>query len=86
MKAISYALFGFDAERQKDCFDFNSYLRGLTLNIRMARLLYPDWNIVLHVDQNTNNGLKDLFDALPIEVVICEDAPLTKAMLWRLKE
>jgi hypothetical protein len=85
MKAISYSLFGFDAERQKDCFDFNSYLRGLTLNIRMARLLYPDWNIVLHVDKNTNDGLKELFDALPIEVVVCEDAPLTKAMLWRLK-
>ena len=85
MKAISYALFGYNAERHKDCFDFNSYLRGLAINIRMARLIYPDWKIVLHVDNNTNEGIKDLLQRLPIEVVVCEDAPLTKAMLWRLK-
>jgi hypothetical protein len=84
MKAISYSLFGYNAEKHKDCFDFNSYLRGLMLNIRLARLIYPDWVILLHVDNNTFNGLKDLFERLPIKVVICDDAPLTKAMLWRL--
>jgi hypothetical protein len=85
MKAISYSLFGYNAEKHKDCFDFNSYLRGLALNIRMARLVYPEWEIVLHVDESTNNGLKELFERLPIKVVVCENAPLTKAMLWRLK-
>lgn len=84
MKAISYSLFGYNAEKHKDCFDFNSYLRGLMLNIRLARLIYPDWIVVLHVDNSTYNGLKDLFERLPIKVVICEDAALTKAMLWRL--
>lgn len=85
MKVISYSLFGYDKERQADCFDFNSYLRGLMVNIRLARLIYPEWVIRVHTDKSTYNGFKDLFDKLPIQIVICEEAPLTKAMLWRLK-
>lgn len=84
-KAISYALFGYNKERQDNCFDFNSYLRGLMINIRMNRLLYPDWVTVLHLDRETYEGFNELFDALPITVVVCEPAPLCKAMLWRMK-
>ena len=85
MKVISYSLFGHGKERQANCFDFNSYLRGLMVNLRLQRLLFPDWVIFLHVDKATYEGFKELFDKLEIYISICEDAPLTKAMLWRLK-
>ena len=84
--AISYSLFGFDRERHESCFDFNSYLRSLMINIRMARLIYPDWDIILQTDQNTYNGFKPLFDSLPIKLEVHQNnVPLTLAMLWRLR-
>lgn len=89
MKAICYSLFGYNKERNINCFDFNSYLRGLLLNIRLNKLLFPDWAIILQTDQSTYNGLKPLFDNLVerryLKIQINADAPLTKAMLWRLK-
>jgi len=92
MKVISYSLFGYGKERAENCFDFNSYLRGLMINIRLQRLLFPKWRIRLHLDQKTYDGFKRFFELLSedvhynaIDIVICEDAPLTKAMLWRLK-
>lgn len=86
MKAIVYSLFGYDRERNADCFDFNSYLRGLMINIRMNRLIYPDWVIVLETDEATYTAFKDLFDKLPITVEVNNNnTPLTLAMLWRLK-
>jgi len=85
MKIISYSLFGYNKERQTNCFVFADYLRGLSVNIRLSRVLYPDWTIRVHVDKSTYDGLKTILDSLPIQLVICEDAELTKAMLWRLK-
>lgn len=85
MKIISYSLFGFNRERYSNCFGFNDYLRGLTANIRLARVLFPEWSIRVHVDSLTYSGLKDFFEKLPIEIEVCEDAHLTKSMLWRLK-
>lgn len=82
---ISYSLFGFNKERQDNCFVFGDYLRGLSVNIRLAELLYPNWDIILHTDQSTYDGLRDILTQLPIKITICEDAPLTKAMLWRMK-
>lgn len=84
MKVISYSLFGAGKPRNENSFDFESYLRGLAINIRMNRLLFPGWKIQLHVDYSTYLAWHLLFDKLPIETVICDDAPLTKAMLWRL--
>lgn len=84
-KAISYALFGYNKARQDSCFDFNSYLRGLMINLRMNRLLYPDWVSVLHLDKSTYEGFSDFFHNIGVQIVICEPAPLCKAMLWRLK-
>lgn len=85
-KAISYALFGYERERAKDCFDFNSYLRGLLINIRLNRLLFPDWDIVLNIDHISYNNHKNLFDNLPIRIEVQPDGvPLCLAMLWRLK-
>jgi hypothetical protein len=84
-KAISYALFGYNKERQQNCFDFASYLRGLLMSIRMNRLVFPGWENVVQTDQSTYNAYKELFDSLPIVVNVNDDAPLTKAMLWRMK-
>lgn len=85
MKAISYSLFGYNKARQENCFDFNSYLRGLMISLRMNRLIMPEWVTVLNTDKSTYEAFKDLFDNCGIEVLIHEDAPLCKAMLWRLK-
>src|SRR5687768_15698714 len=88
MKCISYSLFGYN-QQHPSCFSFDSYLRGFMLNLRMNRLIYPDWNIVLHLDEGTYRGHVGLFDSLTkagiCEVVICEPSPLCKAMLWRMK-
>lgn len=86
MKAISYSIFGYGKERHAQSFDFNSYLRGLMICIRMNRLIYPDWQIILQTDQSTYEGWKDLFNRLPIKLEVHQnDVPLTLAMLWRLR-
>lgn len=84
-KAIVYSLFGYNKERHANCFDFNSYLRGLMTNIRMNRLLFPGWEIVLETDRTTFEAFERLFSRLPIKVHVNDDAPLCLAMLWRLK-
>jgi hypothetical protein len=90
-KVISYSLFGYGKERQANCFDFNSYIRGLMINLRLARLLFPEWKVRLYTDANTANGFERMFELLrfphsnALEVVVCDEALLTKAMLWRMK-
>lgn len=91
MRAISYSLFGIDREKDPNCFDFDCYCRGLVINIRFNRILYPNWINVLNVDQATyqskygrifnwfqNKGL------LRIDIQN-NNTPLTLAMLWRFK-
>lgn len=85
MKAIAYSLFGYNKEREKNCFDFISYLRGMLYSLRMNMLVYPGWEMVVETDEPTYKAYKKLFDNLPIKVEINEPAPLCKAMLWRLK-
>ena len=84
-KCISYSLFGWDKEDGEYWMSFHSFLRHLMINIRMNRLLYPDWQIVLNLDQATYDAFKTLFDNIPVRVLIHEAAPLCKAMLWRMK-
>lgn len=84
MKVISYSLFGF-GKRFENCFEHNSYLRGLALNLKLARLVYPDWTVWLQTDEDTYNACRDYFEALNIKISINNPAPLTLAMLWRLK-
>lgn len=91
MKAVSYSLFGYDRSRQDNCFDFQSYLRGLHICIRFNRILYPDWVNVLNLDNATyNSPYKPIFDWHVskgwLKLNMCPDGePLCKAMLWRLK-
>lgn len=86
MKAISYSLFGYG--RSDQAFDFPGYIRGLSKCLRMNRILYPEWVNIIHTDIATYNAYKLYFDGIKsdkIEIVICKDAPLCLAMLWRLK-
>lgn len=85
-KVICYALFGYERERAENCDHFNGYLRGLMINIRLNRLIFPDWKINLQTDEATYQAWGRLFDKLPIEVEVHRNGvPLTLAMLWRLR-
>lgn len=88
MRCISYSLFGYNKARQENCFDFNSYMRGFMMNVRMNRLIYPDWINVLHTDMPTYQGFLEFFlklKSIGIVIAVCPESPLCKAMLWRLK-
>lgn len=90
MKAISYALFGY-RKTYKNCFDFTSYLRGLMINIRINRIIYPNWVNVLSIDEESWASpyapiLSWLQDKGLLVLNLCpNNEPLCKAMIWRLK-
>ena len=88
MKAISYSLFGYEVGKYKNCFEFNSYLVGLMLSIRMNRLVFPGWDTVVHIDIKTYQAFEQFFADLGriIKIkVISKNPELCEAMLWRLK-
>lgn len=89
MKAISYTITGNNETRFEGCAPYLSYLRGLMVNIRLNRLIFPDWVNVVHVAKSTYLHQEDLFNNIGsikgVRLVICDDAPLCMAMLWRLK-
>lgn len=55
------------------------------INVRMNRLIFPGWAIVLETDFDTYKAFKELFDNIGIEVRTNKPAPLCLAMLWRMK-
>lgn len=90
MKAISYSLFGYNRKTPENCFEFNTYLRGLMVNVRFNRVIYPNWDNVVNMDQSTyNSPYREIFDWLQnkgfIKINLWPDnQPLCLAMLWRL--
>lgn len=90
MNCLSYSIFGYN-NKHEDCYDFTSFLRYLTLIVRMNSLLYPGWTNVLNIDKKTyESEFKELFDFLDSKGWIklnihAETDPLCKAMLWRLE-
>lgn len=88
MKVISYSLFGYDKAKHPNCFDFNSLLRGFAINLRLSRLLFPDWKIYIAVDKPSKVAFSDYFDRLEdqnlIYLEVMPPAPLCEAMLWRM--
>jgi hypothetical protein len=90
MKAISYSLFGYERDKHKDCFDFQSYLRSMHICIRFNRILYNGWDNVINMDEATyNSPYKKIFDWHQnkgfIKIKLWPNGtPLCKAMLWRL--
>lgn len=89
--AISYSLFGWNRVTPENCFSIETYIRGFYVNMRINRVLYPNWITILNIDHETyNSPYKDLFDYLWshgwIKVIKSPDNEmLCKAMLWRLK-
>lgn len=89
MNCISYSLFGFNTEYEKSL-SFKSYLRGLHLNIRVAELLYPGWDLVVMIDESVtgspyNSYMRALVDMQKIKLVNMPTAELCKMMLYRLQ-
>lgn len=88
MKIISYSIFGYNKEKPENCFDFKTYLRGLMINIRLAKVLYPGWRVAVNTDDATYERFEKLFNALQERGVLFyknNPAPLCEAMLWRMK-
>lgn len=88
MNAIAYSLFGAD-EQYEQCFEIKSYLRGFHLNLRIAQLLYPDWQVCLMVDEPTYRSqyqgyLWKLNQDFKIDLKVLPKAELCTMMLWRL--
>jgi hypothetical protein len=88
MNAIAYSLFGAD-EQYENCFDVRAYIRGFHLNLRIAQLLYPDWLVVLIVDEPTYRSqyqgyLWKLNQDFKIDLKVLSKAELCTMMLWRL--
>lgn len=83
MKIISYALFG-----DTNSFEFPFYLRGIYYNIRMNRMLYPDWYTMVTVQKEVNHKytflLHELKSIIDYGIAIRDEAPRCEAMLWRL--
>lgn len=85
-KIISYSLFG---SRTTAPWLFAFYLRGFVWNVKMNRLLYPEWQTHVEVDAGTFSDYDHIFTELQkhygISYNINIQEPLCKSMLWRLK-
>lgn len=83
-KAISYSIFRGDCEE----FEFKTYLRGLYFNLRMNKLIYPDWFNIVHVQSSLADELDDfllgLCSRFKVGIQYCGDGALCHKMLWRL--
>jgi hypothetical protein len=88
MKAVSYAIFGYNRHMQNS-YQFDTYMRGLWVNFRVNRVLYPGWKTIISTDDESYNSHKDLFDymsthgAWKLENKSVDS--LCGAMLWRLR-
>ena len=85
---ISYSLFGYD-KTYNNCYEFKSYLRNMEINIRMNRLIFPNWITHIILDEQTyNSEYKELFDyhkdAGYINISVVPQEELCKMMLFRL--
>jgi len=50
-KIISYSLFGHERFNDENKFVFDKYVLGVYFNARMNRLIYPDWQTEIQVDE-----------------------------------
>jgi hypothetical protein len=88
MNAISYSLFGWSDNHDQQI-SFKSYLRGLHLNIRVAQVLYPDWDVCVMADESVLSSpyhelLSDLSTKGKIQLKTVRTAELCLMMLYRL--
>jgi len=91
MKAISYSLFGYNRQKDKTSYEFTTYVRGFYTCVRVNRVLFPNWEIILNIDDSSyNSPYTAVFDWLQkkgyIKISLFHDnLPLCMAMLQRLK-
>jgi hypothetical protein len=88
MNAIAYSLFGAN-EQYDGCFDARAYIRGFHINLRVAQLLYPEWQVVLMVDDPTYRSTYQgyfwkLAQDFKIDLHVKSTAELCRMMLYRL--
>lgn len=86
--AISYSLFGYN-QQHDGCFDFRSYLRNFQLNLRVAQLLYPGWEVIVMTDQTVGDSpyasyLLQLSEDDKISLIKMPSSELCRMMLYRL--
>lgn len=85
MKVISYALF------DQGGWEFPFYLRGIFFNIRMNRILYPDWHTMVYVSEEVLQKYFHMFNSVPFgseKLSIYEDdsnPDRCRGMLWRMQ-
>lgn len=90
MRAIAYSIFGYERQKPENCFDHHNYVQSFIINVRLNRILYPNWVTVLNIDAQSYSPNRKVYDWLQDKGLILiniqpDDEPLTKAMLWRLK-
>lgn len=90
MKAIAYSIFGYDRILNNSWAEYETYIRGFFVNVRMNRVLYPNWQTVLNIDAQSYSPHRKIYDWLQnkgfIVMNICpDDELLCRAMLWRMK-
>lgn len=82
MKVIAYSIFKANCEP----FEFMAYMRGLYFNARMNKLIYPDWQTWIYVQDKIYDQYERYFSGLPVaRVEVLGEAPLCEAMLWRMR-
>lgn len=66
MKIISYSLFGESNYDKNNRFVFDKYLLGVYFNARMNKLIYPDWQTEVQVDQRIYDKYVGYFEKISI--------------------
>lgn len=83
-RVISYSLFG-----DPSSFEFGYYLRGVYFNVRMNRILYPDFVTWINLDLDVYTEYEDLFlemnQLLGLKFYTLKHEQRCKSMLWRMK-
>lgn len=81
VKVIAYSIFG-----DLNSFELPFYLRGLYFNSRMNKLIYPDWQTWVYVQDTVYNQYESYFNSpLLSRVEVLGEAPLCESMLWRMR-
>lgn len=87
-KIISYSLFG-ARELTFNKWLFNAYVTGLYWNVRMNKLIYPDWTTHVNVDSGTfsmyDTLIKGLQEFYGITFDVNPPSVRCMSMLWRMK-
>lgn len=82
MKVISLSLFG-----DTNSFEFPFYLRGIYLNARMNRILYPEWttNIYFSCDGYYGGLCEEIGKLFKIDGYYMPKMDRCQSMLWRMR-